>query len=284
MEMMVVIGIIAVILSVVLLIGVGAINDAKTRDTEVMLNMLNTAFAAFAADAPYKSIPEVKDRYGLFPPDALMAYDPSSGDPDILTLNLMPGGIGRFVMLDGGTPVSPIHDDYNPGNANQDQYVPQGAVKALVWALRSRSSSSAIYDGISDRFKRTVGEPGVPPTEFFDINGNGSYEPLTDKEVQYIVDGWGNPIEYYSTRERLSDPSSHEWVASKLVPANKNLPVLVSYGLDGDLQIEQGRTLEWAYNDNNVSSGDLMFASPLHQDNVYLDDTIKGRMAGITKD
>ena len=72
-------------------------------------------------------------------------------------------------------------------------------------------------------------------------------------------------------------------MAKKLVQANKNLPVLVSYGLDGDLQVEQGRTLEWAYNNNDVPIGDLMFASPLHADNVYVDDTIKGRIAAIEK-
>ena len=268
--MLVVIGIIVIILSVVLLIGQGAINDAKVKHTRVMLEQLNTAISAYSRNNPFASINAVKNRYGPYPPDELMAFDPNSTTPGLGNVNLMPGGIGQFVKVG----VSPINDNL----ADANSYVPQGAVKALVWGLRSLPASREIYDSIPDRFRETA------PTnvEFFDINGNGSFDPLTDKEVQYLVDGWGHPIEYYATRTRDDSPTSHSWVANKLVQSNKNLPVLVSYGLDGDVQFDAQETLEQAYADANF--GDPVFTSQLHQDNIYLDDALKDRIARIEKD
>ncbi len=139
-------------------------------------------------------------------------------------------------------------------------------------------ASREIYDSISDRFKETV------PTdmEFFDVNGNGAFDPLTDKEVQYLVDGWGHPIEYYATRTLDNFPTSHAWVANKLVQSNKNLPVLVSYGRDGDVQFDAAMTLEQVYVD--ADPGDPVFTSQLHQDNIYLDDALKDRITRIEKD
>ncbi len=263
--MLVVIGIIVIILSVVLLVGQGAINDAKVKHTRVMLEQLNTAISAYSRNNPFASINAVKQRYGPYPPDELMAFDPSSGLAAIP--NLMPGGIGQFVKVG----VFPINDDLAEANS----YVPQGGVKALVWSLRSLPASREIYDSIPDRFKETA------PTnvEFFDINGDGSFDPLTDKEVQYLVDGWGHPIEYYATRE--ASPTSHGWVAHKLVQSNKNLPVLVSYGLDGDVQFDAGKTLEQEYDD--ATSGELLFTSQFHQDNIYLDDALKDRITRFKK-
>ncbi len=267
-EMLVVIGIIVIILSVVLLVGQGAINDAKVKHTRVMLEQLNTAISAYSRNNPFVSINAVKQRYGPYPPDELMAFDPSSGLAAIP--NLMPGGIGSFVKVG----VSPINDDLGAGD-----YVPQGAVKALVWSLRALPASREIYDSIPDRFKETA------PTnvEFFDINGDGSFDPLTDKEVQYLVDGWGHPIEYFVIRELAMGeiPTSHAWVAQKLVQSNKNLPVLVSYGLDGDVQFDAGKTLEQEYED--ATSGELLFTSQFHQDNIYLDDALKDRITSFKK-
>ncbi|MCH8969678.1 MAG: prepilin-type N-terminal cleavage/methylation domain-containing protein [Planctomycetes bacterium] len=269
-EMLVVIGIIVIILSVVLLIGQGAINNAKVSHTRVMLEQLNTAISAYSRNNPFASINAVKNRYGPYPPDELMAFDPSSTTPGLGNINLMPGGIGQFVKVG----VSPINDDLGAGD-----YVPQGAVKALVWGLRSLPASREIYDSIPDRFRETA------PTnvEFFDINGNGSFDPLTDKEVQYLVDGWGHPIEYFAIRELAMGeiPTSHAWVAQKLVQSNKNLPVLVSYGLDGDVQFDAEMTLEQEFERTNP--GESLFTSQLHQDNIYLDDALKDRITRFEK-
>jgi len=267
--MLVVIGIIVIILSVVLLVGQGAINDARVRDTRVMLEQVSTAISAYSQNNPFASINVVKKRYGPYPPDELMAFDPASNPPGFVNVNLMPGGIGSFVKVG----VSPINDDLGDPNT----YVPQGAIKALVWSLRALPDSREIYDSISDRFKATV------PTdvEFFDVNGNGVFDPLTDKEVQYLVDGWDHPIEYYATRPRDVPPTSHSWVANKLVQSNKNLPVLVSYGLDGDVQFEAEKTLEQEYDDANP--GESLFTSQLHQDNIYLDEALKDRITRFKK-
>ncbi|MCZ6654975.1 MAG: prepilin-type N-terminal cleavage/methylation domain-containing protein [Planctomycetota bacterium] len=270
-EMLVVIGIIVIILSVVLLVGQGAINDAKVNHTRVMLEQLNTAISAYSRNNPFAKINAVKQRYGPYPPDELMAFDPASATGLAIIPNLMPGGIGQFVKVG----VSPINDNL----ADANSYVPLGAVKALVWSLRALPASREIYDSIPDRFKETA------PTnvEFFDINGNGSFDPLTDKEVQYLVDGWGHPIEYFAIRELATGVgfTSHSWVSQKLVQSNKNLPVLVSYGLDGDVQFDSEQTLEQEYDD--ATSGDLLFTSQFHQDNIYLDDALKDRITRFEK-
>ncbi len=267
-EMLVVVGIIVIILSVVLMVGQGALNDAKVKHTRVMLEQLNTAISAYSQNHPFPKINTVKNRYGPYPPDELMAFDLNSNSPGLTNVNLMPGGIGGFVKVG----VSPIND-----NLGDSDYVPQGAVKALVWSLRSLPSSREIYDSIPDRFKETV------PTnvEFFDVNGNGSFDPLTDKEVQYLVDGWHHPIEYFATRPPDPSPTSHAWVAHKLVQSNKNLPVLVSYGLDGDVQFDAQETLEQEYED--ATSGESLFTSQFHQDNIYLDDALKDRITSFEK-
>ena len=269
-EMLVVIGIIVIILSVVLLVGQGVINNARVKNNRVMLEQLNTAISAYSQNNPFASINAVKKRYGPYPPDELMAFDRASDSPGLVNVNLMPGGIGRFVKVG----VSPIND-----NLGDDDYVLQGAVKALVWSLRSLPASREIYDSISDRFKETV------PTdvEFFDINGNGTFDPLTDKEVQYVVDGWGHPIEYFAIREFATGevPTSHAWIAQKLVQSNKNLPVLVSYGLDGDVQLDAAMTLEQEY--EGANPGESLFTSQLHQDNIYLDDALKDRIMRFEK-
>ena len=67
-----------------------------------------------------------------------------------------------------------------------------------------------------------------------------------------------------------------------MVQSNKNLPVLVSYGLDGDVQFDAEKTLEQEYADAN--SGDPVFTSQLHQDNIYLDDALNNRIARLEKD
>ena len=278
--MLVVVAIIAAIISVVLLVGGGAITGAKAKDTRVMLEHLNTAIDAFSKTNPYKSTLGTPQRYGAYPPDELMAFDPDPGPgmPPNEVPNLMPGGIGRFVKIGpgGGQPISPIHDDYVPGD---EAYVQHGAVKALVWALRSVPASRELFDAISDRFKVTASID----EEFFDRNGNGKFDSMTDRDVMYIVDGWGNPIEYFAAKELDSPATSHNWVGSKLRTANKNLPVLVSYGPDGKTQVRDGRTLESLYNDNSVNSGDPMFAGSLHDDNIYLDDAFSEKIATIRK-
>ena len=63
--------------------------------------------------------------------------------------------------------------------------------------------------------------------------------------------------------------------------ANKNLPVLVSYGLDGDVQFDAGKTLEQEYED--ADRGDTLFTSQFHQDNIYLDEALKDRITSFAK-
>lgn len=282
-EMLVVIGIIGLLLSIVLIVGRGALNDAKVKDTRVMLSQLNSAIQSFADADPYKSVQRAKVRYGPYPPDSIRCFEPTpatpSPDPYLLT-----GGGGRFAKIGASGPYT---DDYDPAIPPDPNYIADSGIKTLVFFLRSQSASREIYDAIPDRFRVTVPAGDNAGNEYFDFNNNAMFDPTIDKEVQYLVDGWKHAIEYYSVRQldpSENPPTSHAWVAQKLVQANKNLPVLVSYGLDGDVQFKQGQTLEAPYNDSSVGSGELFFASPLHEDNVYLDDSLRDKMKLIKKD
>ena len=106
-EMLVVIGIIVIILSVVLMVGQGALNDAKVKDNRVMLEQLNTAISVYSQNNPFASIKAVKKRYGPYPPDDLMAFTlfPTHGKSgtSIGIPDLMPGGVGQFVKASAPT-------------------------------------------------------------------------------------------------------------------------------------------------------------------------------------
>ncbi len=282
--MLVVMGILTVLFGAVLLVGRGVLEAVKVRATENMLAQVSTAIKAFGNEDPYKAVPRAAERYGAFPPDDLMAYTPGSrfGNPpvDIQMPNLMPGGIGGYVRISpsSGQVVSPVSDHLPSAN-----YVPYGATKALVWALETTPASRELLDGVPGQFKV------VAPTaeDFFDLNGNGSFDPAVDREVTYLVDVWGRPIEYYAVANlhKEESPSAHGWVSQRLVQANSRRPVVLSYGLDGELQIAADKTLEHQYLDNvlggQASPGQPVFDSPYNEDDLVGGGGAKERLQTI---
>lgn len=272
--MLIVVGIVGVIVGMVLLAGRGAVQQSKISETRVLMTQLDTAIQAFADQALYRSAADLSPapkqsafvRYGSYPPDEIMAYDAASpsGKSNGPNFNLMPSGVGRFVKLAGTDPVDFVHDDAE--EADSPEYVKFGDLKALVWALRALPETRVMYEAIPSRFRVTA----ALTEEFFDINDNQQYDALVDREVQYLVDAWDQPLQYFATHlQSEEEPTTHGAVADKLVGINKNLPVLLSYGPDGEAQTD---TLEQQY--LRAQPGGTLFPSPLNEDNIYLDPAL----------
>ncbi len=282
-EMLVVVGIISVLIGIVLMAGRSVLSTAQEKDTRVMLTQLDAAIDAFSNAHPYKKVKVARERYGSSPPDDLMAYmtDPEYGQgaADIGMPNLMPGGQGTYFFDD---------QDVSDHLGSQD-YVRDGDIKALCWALRQVPESRELYNGISDRFRKVVS----PDIEFFDMDDNGMFEALVDQQVEYLVDGWGQPLSYYNVRvfggaTGTEDPTSHAWVSRELVKINAGQSVIVSYGLDGADQLAADETLE----DECVlrvpacggagTTNEQVFQSTFQLDNLYSNPAINDRLATVT--
>ncbi|MCG3138083.1 MAG: hypothetical protein HJJLKODD_01941 [Phycisphaerae bacterium] len=312
-EMLMVIGIIALLLSMVLLIGQSSINDAREKDTRMLLGMLDNGIKAFADLNPYKSVRAATERYGPYPPDDLMAFtigQPSTGAPMYTTgealhglttspqlrdlvPNLMPGAVGTYISFPIAATMEVLTDDLNA--AAPDDYVAQGDGKALSWGLRAHPETRTIYENIPSRFIVTRPTTGAG-SEYFDQNANGSFDPLVDKDVTYFVDGWGTPINYFSAinlREGVAlddatetEATPHGWLAQRMVTLNNKTPVLVSYGIDGEVQKTSALEKEYSSRVLGIpgpaaASGDPLFVNVQHEDNIYVDVQFKEKLATL---
>ncbi len=305
-EMLIVVGIIGLLISMILLIGQSVVTHSKVKDTQFLLTQLDDAIKTYAEEKPYVKVKEAVKRYNNFPPDDLMAYTPDpptgakhgkgagafSGMP-----NLMPGGLGTYYRP-APFVVSNLTDEVSDPNGG---YVAFGGIRAMVFALRNNDKTRVIYEGISSRFRQTT----PTTTEFFDTNpGDGSaFKPMVDQDVQYLVDTWGHPLEYFSagylkeddTHNTLGDfdttkVTSHGWISWKLTHQNQNRPVLVSYGPDGVEQLSAKQTLDEQYKDTvlgSVTAGKPVFDNPektngkWQDDNVYIDDAFRDKVKEI---
>ncbi len=104
--------------------------------------------------------------------------------------------------------------------------------------LGGSPEAEATLDRIDSRFKVKLLNDSAIPTDFWDVNGDGTFNPEVDEPLEYFVDSWGNPLAYFSTRGVTTGPSSDRVVravfSSHLIRNFSNgRPVFVSYGPDG---------------------------------------------------
>ena len=270
-ELLVVIAVLAILLGLVLKGGGSMLTKGKVNDTEALFQNLDQAITAYKSEVNQTRIPNADALFRGSPPDAVYVFvdengttvagcaiamgrgNPSSSNPWI------PAGLddGRDAGGKLSSPAAAMHGD----------------VRALVLAMRLRSpKASAILDQIDARFL----VPGRADGVFFDPGDGSAPIPL-----DYYVDAWGTPIEYYSTRFCPNCPSGtpREAASDTFVRANNGEALLVSYGPDGPDQFAQDffdsegdTSLVADYTDNNLV--DHVF----NQDNIYSSDTFKERM------
>lgn len=135
------------------------------------------------------------------------------------------------------------------------------------------------------------------PLQFLDRNQNGTFDPMEDDAVRYLVDDWKTPIVYMVQRDfqpnggTVTVSTNHRnWneVSTGMVRLNGGQPILCSYGPDGPEQLTQDvltagqmpglgnppATLLQDWMDNH----DGRINSPLNEDNLYPDPTLKEKL------
>jgi type II secretory pathway pseudopilin PulG len=267
-ELLVVLGIIALLIALVVAGGAHLAQRSKVRDTEALLSSLNQALDAFAADKPFARVPAATGlnpnaqvpsaRYGDYPPDELMAFDcqlPGTGPPGyVLLVTPVGGNYPRVTVptLPSGKPQPDVNSQ-----------------RAMVLAIRLRSpSAAAILDRVPDRFRAQLAAGGeVYQADASDAVGT----PLV-----YYVDAWGQPIEYYSTRVAGSSSPARDKLSAMLVSLNNSRPVLMSYGPNGADQLSGDYGNQTLLAD---FSADGKIDENLNQDNVYSSDSLRERVA-----
>jgi prepilin-type N-terminal cleavage/methylation domain-containing protein len=295
-ELLVVIGIISILVGIGITVAPGVLDANKASQTRAMMLTVEKAIDAFAEDAPFSKIRQpannpipprppfinYKDRYGDYPFDELdVAFDS-------MMTGLPGNGVDKSI-LPGNLTLS-MDVDENTKNAN---------IKALLLAIRVGSpTGSEILDQIPNRFRI----PG-PPNEFLDrptgpgpSGGFSANAQPEDVPLEIIVDAWGNPIEYYAVRwykpdlpeyHAPSDMTGDRRRASLafITDANEGKPLLVSYGPNGSEQSDDEASsapgLLLDYWDTIDDTLEYKIDHPLNQDNVYIDESVKDRLANL---
>ncbi|MCH7701115.1 MAG: prepilin-type N-terminal cleavage/methylation domain-containing protein [Planctomycetes bacterium] len=293
-ELMVVIGIIVVLLATFFVVGQSVITGGKERNTKAMLLLVESAINEFHAAAPLAQVGgppggpsqgEYVTRYGNYPPCELEVFTASGllmPPATVVISNLTPGAAasGAAFANDVGTP--------------EFDAVTNRDIKAMLLAIRTFSvAGSEILDRIDRRYRRTdaLANSFVAPDrtiEFLDRDGSGAVN-LGDTPLELLVDDWGQPIEYLSTRivppSGAGIPELPRQVMSDIwVRANNGVPVLMSYGGNGpdqfDLAFIDGvgpsdLVTDWTGADGTDENA---LDNPLNEDNVFVSEALKTKL------
>lgn len=272
-ELLVTLGILAILITIVITIGGSAFGGAQKNETQAVLLNLQAAIEQFRQDAPLRRVtnnqqkPVYVNRYGDDPCDELNGFLRSGGN--------------------AGVPVLPGHGTrpfLGPGGASARLHLPPAGLsavrssdfKALALVIKLYTpEAAAMLDRIEGRYRKTLPNP----VEFFDRNGNDSLD-MDDEPLFSFVDSWGNPIEYFATRNIVLD-DKREKASKAFVEANLGKPLLVSYGPNGREQIAQlpaNTTSPIVEDFAEMGPGEHKVDQPLNADNVYPDDALNERL------
>lgn len=193
------------------------------------------------------------ERYGGYPPDELDAFLDIRDKNDTFTGKR----ISRYVFQLADWP-----DRYHD-------------IRAMVAAIRLYSpKGAATLDRIGPRFKANFDLLKDDMKWWPSPTGNTTtFNPESDEPLDIFIDGWGTPIEYYSTRSVPCDSSDKRAaLAGILVDSfNNKRPVLMSYGPDGAEQqpdagmVQSGEAQRFVQDfadDNTINNS-------LNRDNVF---------------
>ncbi len=270
-ELLVVIGVVALLITALVVAGGGLIDDAKNKETLGVMQILDLALEEFRQDAPLKGVPGYRDRYGDYPCDELETFRRSGTPGESATPGVdivgPPGGASNIY----------------PAEASGFNDIEHRDVAAMALAIRLYSAEAAsVLDKIGNRYRK------APPDadQFFDRNGDTNLD-IEDEPLVYYVDAWGNPFEYFAIRPDPaltavpSDlPAENRLnTAQRLIQANHGKALFVSYGPDGADQFELlGDDFESPLVEDFSQGDPGMIDSPLNADNVYLDEELTAKL------
>lgn len=253
-EMLVVIAVLAILMAAVWKGGSALISGGKVRDTQGLFATIEQAIEAYRSEFSQSRIANADDVYaGGNPPDDLGVFQ--GGSPG--------GSVAAGPRVAMGTSTSSVP---NPLPAYSD-------VRAMILAMRLRSPKArAVLDRIDKRFVKS----GREENQFYDPGDGSEAIPL-----DYYVDAWGTPIEYYSTASASSSSAPRPIASAAFLKANNGEPLLVSYGPNGQEQF----SAETVADEGDTSlvadfAGDGVINNQLNQDNIYSSEVFLHRMGG----
>lgn len=295
-EMLVVMGIIAVLTAAVVVATSTVLEQQKVRNTRTVLQIVSDAVEEFkreqtAAGTITKNRAYQK-RFGLFPPDELEWFTPASpsGSP------MLPGGAIMFPDPQGNNGYNEMRFFTDGTDADAEEFRDQVAMIVAIEELGD--ASAAMLDRLHDRSRKSVNnvatnQPGV----YVDRNADGRWDG-GDRQVEYIIDAWGMPISYLAQRdfqeetgtatESTNHPSWNE-ASTELIKLNRGQPIVFSYGPDGPDQLtaelmlgtppDAGlASLTGDFENDNEPFEHGRVQHLTNQDNVFLDATLLDRL------
>ena len=272
-EVLVVLAIIGILAAVAFKGGSTLIKAGKERDTEAMLGVMDQAVRSYKDEVRYTGA--AQKIFGSAPPDHLYVFSPTGW-------NTMTVDYGKVVLTNKATAVLPtgMADARDAAKGNWSNYGDRTYedVRAMVLAMRLRSAAaSTILDRIDTRFRVR------------DLNSDLVYDPgdgTAPIPLDYYVDAWGTPIEYYATRVPINNTARSN-ASTAFIKANNGRELLVSYGADGGDQFSND--FLGAYGDTNIvadyffgeapgKSADGLVNCEYNLDNLYSSEVFKDRM------
>jgi len=279
-EILVVIAIIGILLSIVFKGGSALVENARKRDTEALLNKLNLALDEYRREVDTSRIPYAKNIFNGAPPDDLRVFYGTTVTVGGCPVQMRNTG----AILQNGTPVSAnaLVDSRNTSTGQlSDPTAPliHGDIRAMVLGIRLNSpKANAILKSIDPKYWASPEQ--VNGYEF--AADPTSNDPTTRIPLDFLLDGWGRPLEYFSTCicRDVSSLTPRDRVSNAFVHVNNDGPILVSYGADGDEQFAADRLASEGDTSSVVADyfPDNLMNSPFNSDNVYSSDFFTNRI------
>jgi hypothetical protein len=252
------------------------------------MNVVKTALDQFASERPLKNIVAAYKRYGDYPPDELQAFTPIMPPPGGIPV---PTGSGSWL---------PVSLTIGAGNLSASVLgslakVEHRDVKTMMLTIRLYSTAAnSILDKIGDRFVSTRLVASEPPQQYYDSDGvanpAGAPNP-EDIPLTYLIDAWGNAVEYYSLNPKADPPGStpspldsgpagvtRRAFSTLFVTRNNSQPFLVSYGIDGSDQLAATPQPITLLSDWNMGMPNNAIDKPENNDNIYSEPDLKDKL------
>lgn len=308
-ELLVVIGIIALLVGAVLVAGSSVLNSGRVRSTRAVLQVIEHALDEFKRSEEAKPTitraiqgpADYRKRYGQYPPDELELFTPygipgsRGGGP------LTPGADSTrrpvVVPTASAKTAFAIMDSYLTGKPEHDALEHRDlAAMLLTIELYATSAAEVLSHIPNSNWSDGPVDAAGKPVQFLDRNRNGAWDPQDDERIRYLVDAWGVPLSYLAQRDWNADlpvPSSNHpgWqqASTEIIRLNRDRPLVFSYGPDGKEQLTKTwmeDEVQEPFREPAAASlvGDWIanqgrIAHQLNQDNVYLEAELNERLA-----
>ncbi len=295
-EMLVVMGIIAILAASIVVATSTVLEQQKARNTRTVLQIVSDAVEEFkreqTANGTITKNRAYRKRFGLYPPDELEWFTPVSPSGNTMA----PGGAVMFPIPSGAGGYGPMRFYTDGTSADAEEFRDQVAMIVAIEELGDASAS--MLDRLHDRsrktlFDATTGNPAV----FLDRNGDEVWD-TGDRQIEYIVDAWGTPISYLAQRDfreitgaataSNNHPSWNE-ASTEIIKLNHGQPVVFSYGTDGPDQLTAevmvgappnaaAASLTGDFENETAPYEHSRVQHLTNQDNIFLDTTLLDRL------